>query len=530
MSAPEHEVPFRADGGVPLAGDMDSGRRAAQHLVVLAVALVGMLWWYRDTVASLVEIWNRSDTYAHGFLVAPISIWLIWRNREHLRALPVAPSLLGTLAGGIAGFAWLLGELAGVASVSQFALVGMVIAAVWAVMGTQVARALMFPLGFLFFLVPFGEFLFPTMMDRTTDFIIWGLRLSGVPVYAEGRSLVIPSGQWAVVEGCSGVRYLIASVVVGSLYAYLTYRSLHKRLIFVALSVALPVLANWLRAYGIVMLAHLSDNRLAAGVDHLIYGWVFFGLVMLALFWVGGRWREDLLPERPPAPAGTAERATRRSPRAVLATLTITLVILLLWPPLLQALNAQGQHGPVSLPGLQADAAWRKVAPDRVPEWKPHYSGMRGELREVWDGGGAPVGLYVAYYRNQRPGEELVNSANRVLKYKDKQWTMAAYGERPARLGEQSVTVHNTEIFDASSRLLVWHWYWVDGHWTNSDYVAKAYQAASRLRGRGDDSAVIMIYAPIRSDERAMTATTLEKFALEMGPELDAALARAMEH
>ncbi|NMG75992.1 exosortase A [Aromatoleum diolicum] len=529
MSAPEHEVPFRADG-VRQAGGTVSGRGAAQHLVVLAVALVGMLWWYRDTVASLVEIWNRSDTYAHGFLVAPISIWLIWRNREQLRNVPVAPSLLGMLIMGVAGFAWLLGELAGVASVSQFALVGMVIALVWAVMGTQVARALAFPLGFLFFLVPFGEFLFPTMMDRTTDFVIWGLRLSGVPVYAEGRSLVIPSGNWAVVEGCSGVRYLIASVVVGSLYAHLTYRSLRKRLIFVALSVALPILANWLRAYGIVMLAHLSDNRLAAGVDHLIYGWVFFGLVMLALFWVGGRWREDLVPESPAVSRGLATRASMPSLRVVLAMLAVALAIPMLWPPLLRTLNAQGQHGPVNLPGLQAGATWHRVAAERVPEWKPHYSGMRGELREVWDGGGAPVGLYVGYYRNQRPGEELINSANRVLKYKDKQWRMAAYGEHTARLGEQSVTVRDTEVFDASSRLLVWHWYWVDGRWTSSDYVAKLYQAASRLRGGGDDSAVVMIYAPVRTDERAKVIATLERFALEMGSELDAALARAMEH
>lgn len=532
MSAPEHEVPFRSDDGLPQAGAAVVARGAIQHLAVLAAALAGMLWWYRETFMSLVDIWSRSDTYAHGYLVAPISIWLIWRHREDLRQLPVAPSMLGVLAAGLAGFAWLLGELASVASVSQFALVGMMIALVWAVMGTPIARALAFPLGFLFFLVPFGEFLFPTMMDRTTDFIIWGLRLSGVPVYAEGRSLVIPSGHWAVVEGCSGVRYLIASVVVGSLYAYLTYRSLRKRLIFIALSVALPVLANWLRAYGIVMLAHLTDNRLAAGVDHLVYGWVFFGLVMLALFWVGGRWRED---ERPPPEGATtslevAVNANRSSQRAIVATLAVTVAIVMLWPSLLRMLDAQGQHGVVSLPGLQSGPAWRKVEADRIPEWKPHYSGMRGELHEVWDGGAAPVGLYVAYYRNQQPGEELINSENRVLKYKDKQWSMAAYGERPARIGEQPVTVRSTEFFDASSRLLAWHWYWVNGRWTSSDYMAKVYQAVSRLQGEGDDSALITIYIPVRSDDRVETIATLDKFAAEMGPVLDSALARAMEH
>ncbi len=47
-------------------------------------------------------------------------------------------------------------------------------------------------------------------------------------------------------------------------------------------------LANTLRAYIIVMLGHFSDMKVATGADHLIYGWVFFGLVMFLLFWIGG--------------------------------------------------------------------------------------------------------------------------------------------------------------------------------------------------------------------------------------------------
>jgi exosortase len=112
-------------------------------------------------------------------------------------------------------------------------------------------------------------------MQWTADATVFGLRLSGIPVYHEGQHLVIPSGSWAVVEACSGVRYLIASLTVGTLFAYLTYQSLKRRLIFVALSIIVPVIANWARAYMIVMLGHLSGNKLAVGVDHLIYGWVF---------------------------------------------------------------------------------------------------------------------------------------------------------------------------------------------------------------------------------------------------------------
>ncbi len=120
----------------------------------------------------------------------------------------------------------------------------------------------------------------PTLIDWTADFTIAALKLTGIPVFREGAHFQIPSGRWSVVEACSGVRYLIASLMVGILYAYLTYRSMRRRLLFIGVSILVPIVANWLRAYMIVMIGHLSGNTLAVGVDHIIYGWIFFGVVM----------------------------------------------------------------------------------------------------------------------------------------------------------------------------------------------------------------------------------------------------------
>src|SRR5690606_22417596 len=100
--------------------------------------------------------------------------------------------------------------------------------------------------------------------------------------------------------------YLIASITLGALYAYLTYRSWKRRLLFVIAAMIVPVFANGGRAYMIVMIAHLSDMKLALGVDHYIYGWVFFGLVMLLLFWIGSFWREDEQPAPGRPEPGTA--------------------------------------------------------------------------------------------------------------------------------------------------------------------------------------------------------------------------------
>jgi exosortase len=139
----------------------------------------------------------------------------------------------------------------------------MLVLAVPAVLGWEVARALTFPLLFLFFAVPFGDFAMPKLMDWTAQVTVLGLRLTGIPVHSRRPALRDSHWQLVGVEACSGVRYLIASVTVGTLFAYLTYHSARKRrAIFICVSVAVPIVANWGRAYMIVMLGHLSGNKL----------------------------------------------------------------------------------------------------------------------------------------------------------------------------------------------------------------------------------------------------------------------------
>ncbi|MDE2504020.1 MAG: exosortase A, partial [Burkholderiales bacterium] len=277
----------------------DSRWRVA--LVSLALLLAALLWLFRGTALGMVDIWWNFETYTHAFLVAPISIWLVWRQRDELaRLTPRAQPWLLLAVVAVAAL-WVAGDLALVNVVAQFAFVALIVVAVAAVLGIEVAWTIAFPLAFLFFAVPFGEFAIPWMMRWTADFTVYAIQASGIPIYREGQSFVIPTGRWSVVQACSGVRYLIASFMVGTLFAYLNYSSIKRRLVFMVVALIVPVIANWLRAYMIVMLGHLSNNRLAVGVDHIVYGWIFFGIVITIMFFIGARWSEPPAPPRPPA-------------------------------------------------------------------------------------------------------------------------------------------------------------------------------------------------------------------------------------
>ena len=225
----------------PQAGTAQLARQWRQVFPALLLVLAWTLFLYRETSMAMVTIWSRSETFTHGFLVPPIVMWLVWRQRWAIAALPPRPTAGAFVLVAGAAFAWLLGDLVAVNAVTQLALVALLVLAVPAMVGLPVTRLIIFPLGFLFFCVPLGEFLMPQLMEWTANFTVLALRLSGIPVYREGLQFVIPSGNWSVVEACSGVRYLIASLTVGTLFAYLNYQSTKRRVMFVIVSLLVPV-------------------------------------------------------------------------------------------------------------------------------------------------------------------------------------------------------------------------------------------------------------------------------------------------
>jgi exosortase A len=490
---------------------------------LLLLATVWLVLWYSEIGSEIVAIWWRSETFTHGFLVAPISAWLVWRMRHRLAALAPRPAwpVLGLVA--LAGFAWMAGRLASVAGVTHFALVIMMQLAAWTILGTRIAKALSFPLAFLLFAVPFGEFLFPVLIDMTADFTVAALRLTGIPVYREGAQFVIPSGSWSVVEACSGLRYLIASMMIGTLYAYLNYSSLKKRLVFFGASIAVPLVANWLRAYMIVMLGHVSNNRIAVGVDHLIYGWIFFGVVMLIMFWIGARYQDDAAPaEAVTVPAASRERAAPVSHLIVAAAAVILAASV--WKPVPELLVLAPGPAPVltALPG--ADGWQPRAEPYRA--WTPHYGGPDAVLQQTFQRDGAWAGLYIAYYTRQTQGRELIRTNNVLVSSEDPRWAVVASGSRPLALAGATVDVDTAELRGPDERLVAWRWYWVAGRYTASEYAAKLWLAYSRLLGRGDDSAVVVVFTP-KGRSAAQAQRVLEALVSALGPAIDRDLARA---
>jgi exosortase A len=497
--------------------------RWRQTALALALLELALLLVYRDTVTAMVGIWARSESFTHAFVVLPLGLWLVWRRREALLAHAPQPSAWPLLALAAMALLWLLGELAAVNAATQFALVAMLILAVPALTGTAAARSIAFPLAFLLFAVPIGDFLVPQMMLWTADFAVAALRATGIPVYREGQQLFIPSGTWSVVEACSGVRYLMASMMVGTLFAYLNYRSLARRLAFVGVAIAVPIVANWLRAYLTILLGHVTNNELAVGADHLVYGWLFFGVVIVLMFVIGARWAEPRA--APVAAVVRAPAQPARTPWTVASAAALLMLAPLLVEGRLDRLDTAGPPAFTPLAGIAAP--WR--AADAGVAWRAQF---RGASTVFERGFAAPqfgrVGLQLAYYRHQDYAHKLVDGDSALLAAGEKEWLRTASASRTLDIDGRRVTFRTASLrrfspTAAERRLAVWYAYWVDGTLTPSGARAKLEVALQRLLGRGDDAALLVLYAP--ETEGEITGTiAIEGFLRANLPALEAQL------
>ena len=503
--------------------DNKNGRFDKRYLFIAVAYCLALVLVFYQTVESMVAIWWRSETFTHGFLIAPIVIWLIWEKRQELARLVPRPQYIALLPLLLFGFFWLFGQVMDAAVVQQIALIGILVSGLWAILGTPVVWAIAFPLAFLFLAVPIGEGLIPVLMEFTADFTVGLLKLTGIPVYREGLFFTLPSGNWSVVEGCSGVRYLIASVTLGCLFAYLSYQSLMKRGLFIAASFIVPVIANGLRAYMIVMIGHLSSMKLATGVDHLIYGWVFFGLVMFVLFAVGSIWRDHQSSVESETPVSQDDSVVPQTKANLYTSAAVVLLLACVWP--FTAYLIDNQQSLTAIAPLKAPTGsdgWEQQNNESW-QWRPVVKGVDGELHQFYSRDGITVSIYTGQYLTQNQNKELINSQNVFVVQKSPDWRIVGRSKVALNLAGDTVEVDQAHIKGSGSNLLTLRWYRLGDKYTANPYIGKLLGGVAKLTFARRDGAYITVTTRI-DDEANLPFDTLQDFINTMLPGLEAQL------
>ena len=380
-----------------------AGTRLALVWSVLIVAFLP------DWLAMFDQWWNIS-TYNHVLLVPPILVWLVWLRAPQLVALTPQPCRWGLLAFAVAVFAWVLGAFAGFNLLRQAGVVAMLPASALLLLGPRCFIALLFPFAYMVFLVPFGDELVPPLQTITAKLTIALVHLTQVPATIDGVFIDTPAGLFEVAEACSGVKFLIAMIALGALVGNVCLISWRRRAAFFALCLVVPVLANGVRAWATVYVAQYVGAERAAGVDHIIYGWVFFAVVIAAVLALSWRFFDRPADQPMIDPAriaalpwlGRIERAAIPVPLALAASGLIALGGGA-WANAADALAAPLPRQ-VFLPAVPG---WQRADYRPVSAWQPLAGGADHRLLGRYvDAAGNTVDVFYALYAAQGEGSE----------------------------------------------------------------------------------------------------------------------------
>ena len=471
--------------------DTDQGLSRAwrSHLLALGAVLALILAEFRSATLAAIKVWEVSPTYSHCFLIIPIVGWLIWEKKGVLQRIrpAVEPRILLLIVPLLA--LWWLGELSAVNEVRQYAVVGMMQTTITALLGPRVVRQIWFPVLFLLALVPTGEYLIGPMQHFAARFVDISFNLLKIPHYTEGTVIELTNGRFEIAEACAGLRFLIATVTLGVLFAYLMYQSITKVGLFLLASVIIPLIGNGLRCVGIILLAHYTDNKYGAGADHIVYGWGFNVAILLVLIFIGSLFRDE---PKDSSPDATPVTGPQDAGIGIVAVAIMAGVLISVGP----AWALWRDHAGVALDrnviqtALQS-SGWREDEPGG--NWHPNFPEADArflEERDVVE----PVDLFLGYYARPRAGRTVTAHFNKA--WDDETWNASGGAVVQAKLGTQSVELSEFVIDSGSAKRLVWFTYWADGTITNNPLLVRLLQAKGALSGH-EGQAVIAVSTPL---------------------------------
>jgi exosortase D (VPLPA-CTERM-specific) len=531
--------------------DSALSRYSSVQLAAAAVGVIALLLLFQNTFAYLYDMWHREE-YSHGFLIPPISAYLLWQRRRQLAQVPFHGSWAGVGIAMLGIAIYFLGMLASITTIDTYALVIVLLGAALALMGWQAFRIALVPLALLFLMNPIPAFFYNNLSSQlqliSSQLGVAFMRLWGVSVFLEGNVIDLGDYKLQVAEACSGLRYLFPLMTLGVIIGYLFKGRTWMRWCLFLSTVPITVLMNSLRIGVIGILVDRFGIAQAEGFLHAFEGWATFMVccaVLVAEAWLLARLTgdrrslRDLFAWEQTAPAAAGPRPGAGRQFGKPAAVVLVMLLAAVWPA--RALPKRIEVQPARSDFLDF--------PLQVGDWH----GRRQQLESIYldtlklddyvladyvNGGaegtaasgaaapaGAAVNLYVAYYASQRTGQAahsprscLPGGGWRILDLEQHEVSGVRSNGAPLR-------VNRAIVQQGSSRQLVYYWFQERGRDLTNEYLVKWYLFKDALVRNRTDGALVRLVTPIAENESAALADArLASFADSVLPQLQSYL------
>lgn len=490
-------------------------------VVSITVMLVLTFVLYQQTILYLIGKWNQlgMGEYGHGYLVLAISAYLIFYNRRRLLAITPCPEHRAILAIIVTSMLWMIAALVDIEALQTISLLLLVLSIIWALLGTQVTKILVFPVLYISFAIPIWFPLSPVLQDLTADAVFWMIRVMEIPALRIENMIVLPAGKLSIEEACSGLRYFLAALTLGALYGYLNYVSFRARVFVLLVAAGAAVLANMLRVFIVVYLAYKTDMQHPFVHDHLYLGWYLFGGLVVVLLIIDAQLHRSRLHSSNSATDAAVIKQVpcNKGKSQFMASILVAAIIVSAGPGFIFWISKQPQSDgfpvKIELPPTALEWTYMEAGED---SWNPLYRGAIAHKMAFYDKNNREIYLYLGMYPTQRQGEELINDLNKISD--DKIWRIMYQRAKVYNVNGHQVLEQLLERSDGTQRL-VWYWYRVAGQNTVNKYQAKVLQVLGMLKGMRQAS-IVAIAAKL-DGEPEDTRNILGRFAKLMESSID---------
>lgn len=261
-----------------------------QAAVVLGTtALIALLFW-----PVVLDIWRYSfddGTYSHAFLIPIVALYVLYDCRQQLQFRQGASLWLVLLIASLA--IELLLYLSQISLPVRALLPFVLLFSLLSIFKHH--KSLYVYALVLLFATPIWGILSPPLQSLSTTVVEMVMAYTHVPSYFEGNVVSIPSGQFEIANGCSGLRYFITSLFLCLLYIYFNIRSVKNALIFFAICMFGALIVNWVRIITIILIGHETQMQSEIIYDHNNLGWYLYIPYLLLAFYVGGKLSSELV-------------------------------------------------------------------------------------------------------------------------------------------------------------------------------------------------------------------------------------------
>jgi exosortase len=267
--------------------------------IAAVLSVVAILWFYlfverygvsreESAFAWIKAAWNPETDYEHGALFPFVIGGLILYRWKNLKSVAGKGEWWGLAAVFFGIILFAIGYRTLQPRITLGALPFLVWGSTLFLWGWGVARILAFPIFFFWLAIPLPSFQQATthLQLIATSMAHHGSGLFGVETFVDGTTILPLKGNWKpldIATGCSGIRSLMALLMISAAWAYVAKLPLWKKGILFVSAVPLAILGNALRVISIFVIAEYGNAEWASGTWHDWSGLLLFYPISLML-------------------------------------------------------------------------------------------------------------------------------------------------------------------------------------------------------------------------------------------------------